>query len=1489
MIESEAAASPPSALPLSPYQRRFFFLSQLLAESGAYNVVTARRVKGALDRGALDDALRDVVERHDVLRTRYLLREGEPYQIAGDASVARFDEVAPRAGADPAVAARELVRAEQLAGFDVLAEPPLRAKIVRLAADEHLVLISVHHVAFDGASMGLFWSDLIAAYGARASGNGAPPAAPVAQYADYVRTFEAAHDAPEHLAYWRDRLRGAAPLLAFPTDLPRRAEPSYAAVTDAFALSDATSEALRACARAEGCTPFMAFVAGLALLLEAYTHEDDVLIGSVVSLRPPRFAKTLGCFVDTLPLRIGTGAPTFRALLRGVRDVVTGAFEHRFVPYDRIVSEIAPERTTSHNALCQVFVNAFQPAADVRAAGLEWARVDIAMPHVKGDLFATVTAERGAVRGKLECDAALFVPATVRRLCRNLETVLDGCARDPDGDLRAIPTISAAERRLIASWSGSETGAAHPDVVAAIGEAGRARAAQPAVISDSATLSHAELAQRSDAVAARLRAAGVEPGRVVTVVAERSATKIAVLLGIWKHGCAYLALEPREPAARVAYMLRDSAADALVTDAATVAEDGIPRFALDAIAAPLEGARAEVALSARTPAYVIYTSGSTGMPKAVLVDHGALRAFVAAARSVVGIIPGERWSWSHSLAFDFSVFEIWCALAGGATVVVVPYWTSRDPAAMWELIAARRVAVLNQTPSALRLLLSVTTPRSPNGRSGLRYILLGGERCDEEIVAAWRARFGADDVVMWNVYGPTETTVGAVVKEIRGDTAPTPRGAFAIGRPLPGYGVRVLDRRRRSVPVGATGELYVLGPAVSRGYLNAPEATGARFDVLDEARARGVRSYRTGDLVRFLPDGDLEFVGREDDQVKVRGFRIELEEIRRRIEAHPNVARCAVRTAGAGGERTIAAYVVTREDVPAAELRAFVRAALPSYMVPASFTRVDAIPLGPSGKIDFAALPAPERGGAPEPAYAPAASALERTLCEAWAAALRIERVGVHDNFLELGGDSLRIVIACAEAARRGVQVTVQDVYRDQTVAELAHRLEREDRRTAAPAYAPFALVRPDERALAEPAEDAYPATRLQLGMLFESQRAPAGAGTYHVVQGRVVGARLELEALREALLGATCRHRAMRTVLDLVRFERPMQIVRPAAPVALDAGDLRGDADAEAAIERWARDQIARGTRLDALPAFRFGAFRTADESFTLLVHVHHALVDGQSFEVLFDEVLRGYTERLAGVASAPQPPDAAFAEHVMLELMLLEDPRTHAFWQRYLEGARVAAAAAAPQRVRAATVLDHRLVAALRELARTGGVALRDLFLAVHFDVLARTEGSAEVVTGLTTHGRPESNGADSIGAFANVVPLRAPASATTSWFGLALAVADAVRSVYPYRRTPFSALKRMLGAELPTAFNYTAFSNEARYAAGAASLVARRDDVHAFAMLERPFVFRANVPPDGSPAFVSVSTTLPGVDPGSRAARYVARLEALADDPYGPRAGG
>ncbi|MET0399229.1 MAG: amino acid adenylation domain-containing protein [Longimicrobiaceae bacterium] len=1240
-------------LPLSYAQERLWVLDQIEPGSPLYTLATHQRIRRRVDVAVAGRALSEIVRRHEVLRTVYRVVDGQTVQVVLPPSQVPLpveDLPGVPEQARPGLV-RARVREAAMQPLDLVDGPVMRARVLRFDEDDYVLLLTVHHIVMDGWSWALMFHEWDQLYAAFALGEPSPlPELPV-QYADYAvwqRRILSGDRLAEHLAYWRESLRGVPSVLEVPTDRPHPAVQSYRGGLYGITIPPELLESIRELARREGATVHHVCLAAYQALLFRYTGQEDFVVGSAAANRlRPETQRLLGFFINTLPVRARLAAAlTFQEVLEQVREAMLGVFAHAEVPLQMILDEVQPDRDPSRNPLVQVmfgFQTTPNPASEANPGGPVPERsagpAKTLLPDgevaplgdtgtSKFDISVLVNDGTGGPASiVVEYNSDLYDRSTVERFADHFHRLLAAGAAAPETRLAELPMFGAAERARLLEAAATGPAVAAPACVPGMfsAQAGRTPG-EVALVSGGEALTYAELDRDASRLAHFLRARGVGPETRVAVCLDRGLELVVSVLGVLKAGGAYVPLDPDYPAERLAYTLSDSGAALLVSRGGLV--DGLSAFEGEVVR--LDEAKEEIARQAdeaptsgvdvHNAAYVIYTSGSTGRPKGVVVEHASLANTLLGARDTFGLAAGEVFPAMASHAFDIWAFEVFSPLLAGGQVRLLEHQAVRDPERLLEELAT--VDAVHAVPALMREVVARvqagagTLPR-------MRRVFIGGDAIAPDLLEQTRAVF--PEAQVWAMYGPTEGTVISSATALRPGERP---GWQMVGRPLPGVGMHVLDPSGTLLPAGVPGELCLAGAGVARGYLGRAELTAERFVPDPFSGDSGARLYRTGDRVRRRADGELEFLGRVDTQVKIRGFRIEPGEIEAVLLEQEMVreAIVVVREDGPGHKRLVA-YVEPRGgvEISPAELRGRLAERLPEHMVPGAFVVMESLPLNANGKVDRRALPAPERGSL-EASRVAARTEVEAILCEVLAGVLKVERIGVEDNFFELGGDSILSIQAVSRVRQRGLRLTPRQIFERPTVARLAEVVERVDLEARGAVQglvtgeAPLTPVQRDFFAQAHPAR-------------------------HHFNHGLLLRPREELDAgvLLRAAAALEAHHDALR-----LRFRQEVDgrwtqhHAGPSARGPLTVFDLSAlPAEAQKrAIERTAQ-QVQRSLDLEHGPLLRMGWFGLGGaETGRLLAVAHHLAVDGASWRVLLEDLELAYVQlsRGGGVALPPK-----------------------------------------------------------------------------------------------------------------------------------------------------------------------------------------------------------------------------------------------------------
>ncbi|WP_442964092.1 amino acid adenylation domain-containing protein [Pseudomonas sp. Leaf59] len=1334
-------------VPLSFAQQRLWFLALLEGANTAYNIPIGLRLRGQLHVQALQRALARIVARHETLRSRFA-QNGDDAQVL----IAAPEDVLPlqvqdlRRHPQPQQALDALIHGEASAPFDLERGPLLRGRLVILADDHHVLLLTLHHIVSDGWSMGVLTRELMALYQAFSHGQPDPLPPLAIQYADFAvwqRLWLSGEVLHRQSTYWQQALAGAPPLLTLPTDRPRPAQQNYAGNTVEVRLDDRLSAGLKALSQRHGVTLYMTVMSAWASLLARLSGQQDLVIGSPVANRTRSEVEGLiGLFVNTLAVRIDTSdEPSTEALLARVRAVTLAAQSHQDLPFEKVVEVVRPPRSLSHSPIFQTLLTWQDSSAPALRLGDLTLEAIVEESHfAKFDLALSLGEVGGSILGTLEYAVALFDEATAQRYVGYLTRVLQAMVDDDQAVLEHVPLVGARERQqLLFEFNATSVDYNLEQTVHGLFEAQVERTPHAlAVKAGTRQLTYAELNARANQLAHHLLALGVQPDARVAVCAERGLDMVIALYAVLKAGAAYVPLDPAYPRERIAYMLQDSAPQVVLAQVAPRGLLGeVPVVELDVPCwQHLPVANPNVVAAS---AYVIYTSGSTGQPKGVINDHSGVVNRLLWMQDEYALTAADAVLQKTPFSFDVSVWEFFWPLFTGARLVMARPGGHKDPAYLCEVIEAEAITTLHFVPSMLDVFLA---HGDVGQAAGLRQVMCSGEALPGSLVRRFKQQLPG--IGLYNLYGPTEAAVDVTawrcIRAEMPDNTP-------IGKPIANTRMYVLDAQMQPVPLGVVGELYIGGVQVARGYLNRPELCAERF--LDDPFTGG-RLYRTGDVGRYLADGTLEYLGRNDDQVKIHGLRIELGEIQARLTEHPAVNEAVVL---AREQRLIAYYTGEQSDIDV--LRNHLAQHLPAFMVPAAFVHLDALPLSPNGKLDRKALPAPGAESVMARDYEAPEGDTEIALASLWAELLEVERVGRHDNFFELGGHSLMAVSLMGRLRHLGLSADVNVLFSQPTLAALAATLGG-SREVAVPANgiaADCRAITPDMLTLVtldQPAidrvvaaipggaanvQDIYPLAPLQAGILYHHRAVQQG--DVYVLQAQFAFDNVvRLQAFAEALQAVIQRHDILRSSFHWEGLEEPVQVVWRGAALRVESGPLPQRLDlTQAPVMRLVYTEQAQGVVA------------------TLLFH--HLVMDHVTLEILKHDMQALLSGEGAALGTA-----VPYRNYVAQTRLGMTEQEHEAFFCDMLGQVDEPTLLCVPGAdEKAQRLLDSALSQRLRAQARRAGVSAASLMHLGWAQVMGKVAGRDTVVFGSVMLGRLQGGeGAErAMGVFINTLPLR------------------------------------------------------------------------------------------------------------------------------------
>ncbi|WP_447904711.1 pyoverdine non-ribosomal peptide synthetase PvdD [Pseudomonas aeruginosa] len=1400
-------------LRLSYAQERQWFLWQLEPESAAYHIPSVLRLRGRLDLDALQRSFDSLVARHETLRTRFRLDGDEARQEIAASMALPLDIVALGPLEEGALARQ--VETTIARPFDLERGPLLRVSLLRLAEDDHVLVLVQHHIVSDGWSMQVMVEELVQLYAAYSRGlEVALPALPI-QYADYAlwqRSWMEAGEKERQLAYWTGLLGGEQPVLELPFDRPRPVRQSHRGAQFILELDIDLSQALRRVAQQEGATAFALLLASFQALLYRYSGQADIRVGVPIANRNRvETERLIGFFVNTRVLKADLdGRMGFDELLAQARQRALEAQAHQDLPFEQLVEALQPERSLSHNPLFQVLFN-YQ--SEARGNGQAFRFDELQMESVQFDsrtaqfdLTLDLTDEEQRFCAVFDYATDLFDASTVERLAGHWRNLLRGIVANPRQRLGELPLLDAPERRqTLSEWNPAQRECAVQGTLQQrFEEQARQRPQAVALILDEQRLSYGELNARANRLAHCLIARGVGADVPVGLALERSLDMLVGLLAILKAGGAYLPLDPAAPEERLAHILDDSGVRLLLTQGHLLErlprQAGVEVLAIDGLV--LDGyAESDPlpTLSADNLAYVIYTSGSTGKPKGTLLTHrNALRLF-SATEAWFGFDERDVWTLFHSYAFDFSVWEIFGALLYGGRLVIVPQWVSRSPEDFYRLLCREGVTVLNQTPSAFKQLMAVACSADmATQQPALRYVIFGGEALDLQSLRPWFQRFGDRQPQLVNMYGITETTVHVTYRPV--SEADLEGGLVSpIGGTIPDLSWYILDRDLNPVPRGAVGELYIGRAGLARGYLRRPGLSATRFVPNPFPGGAGERLYRTGDLARFQADGNIEYIGRIDHQVKVRGFRIELGEIEAALAGLAGVRDAVVLAHDGVGGTQLVGYVVADSAEDAERLRESLRESLkrhlPDYMVPAHLMLLERMPLTVNGKLDRQALPQPD-ASLSQQAYRAPGSELEQRIAAIWSEILGVERVGLDDNFFELGGHSLLATRVISRVRQeQQLDASLKALFERPVLEAFAQGLERT---TDAVSTIPLA-DRQQPLALSFAQERQW----------FLWQLEPESAA-YHIPSALRLRGRLDVDALQRSFDSLVARHETLRTRFRL-EGGRSYQQVQPAVSVSIE----REQFGEEGLIER-IQAIVVQPFDLERGPLLRVNLLQLAEDDHVLVLVQHHIVSDGWSMQVMVEELVQlyaGYSQGLDVVLPALPIQYADYALWQRSWMEAGEKERQLAYWTGLLGGEqpvlelpfdRPRPARQSHRGAQLGFELPRELVEAVRALAQREGASSFMLLLASFQALLYRYSGQADIRVGVPIANRNRVETERLIGFFVNTQVLKADLDGRMGFDELLAQARQRALEAQAHQDLPFEQLVEALQPERNASHN-------------------------------------------------------------------------------------
>lgn len=1409
-LERTSKISPrenPATAPLSFPQARLWFLDQLQPGSDVYNIPAVVRIAGRLNVTALEQSLNEIVQRHEALRTTFTTVDRQPVQIihSNQNLTVPIINLEAYSQSDRQTQYLQLAAQEAKQPFDLSQFPLLRAKVIRLSDEEHILLLTMHHIVSDGWSIGVLVRELAAFYDALSNHQPVPLSPLSIQYADYAiwQQQRLQGDLLEtQLNYWKQQLAGSLPVLQLPTDRPRSPVQTFCGARQKLQLSKSLSQAIADLSQQAGVTPFITLLTAFKILLYRYTGQADMIVGSPVANRNQVETEDLiGFFINTVVLRTNlVGNPRFQELLASVRDVVLGAYNHQELPFEKLVETLRPERDMSHTPLFQVmFALQNTPMPALEFSGLQLTPLEIDHGMAKFDLTLDLEETPYGIKGWLEYNTDLFDAETIQRMAEHFQTLLAGIIANPEQHLSDLPLLSVPEKhQILEQWNSTQTEYPQDKSIHQLFEAQVEKTPDAnALIFQDKQLTYQQLNQRANQLAHYLQKLGVQPEVRVGICVERSEELVVGLLGILKAGGAYIPLDPKYPQERLAFMLQDAQAPVLLTQKQLLDQltgDSAQVVCLDSDWETISQESAEnphVPVLPENNAYVLYTSGSTGQPKAVVIEHHSAVAFLDWATKVFTAEDFAGVLAATSICFDLSIFELFATLSCGGQVILI-----ENALALPSLPALTSVTLINTVPSAIAELLRV------NGiPASVRIINLAGEPLPQKLVKQLYQQTNVQQV--FNLYGPSEDTTYSTFMLVKPEDQ-----IVTIGRPIANTQVYVLDPYLQPVPIGVPGELYIGGCGLARGYLNQPELTAQKFIHNPFHNQPDSRLYKTGDLVRYLPDGNLEYLGRLDHQVKIRGFRIELGEIEALLRQYPGVRDVVVvAREDRPGERRLVAYLAA-EEIPVKSLRFFLGEKLPEFMIPAVFVILDTLPLTPNGKVDRRSLPIPEvTCWESESEYMAPRTVVEEVLAAIWSEILGLEKVGIKDNFFALGGHSLlatQVVSRVREALQ--VELPLRSFFAAPTIADLGEEI----------AQIPCEATDVKALPILPVSRDCHlPLSFAQTRLWFLNQ-LDTFTTAYNITEAVQMTGSLNVAALYQSLNEVVRRHESLRTTFETVEGQ-PSQVIHPSLTLSLPIVDLSGLLvdQQQKEIQRLVTEEIKEPFDLIQGPLLRVKLLQLGETEHLLLLSMHHIISDGWSMGILIQEMAALYeaysTDKPSPLPELPvQYADFAVWQRQWLQGEVLEQQL--AYWSEQLTGSSLLDLPTDRQRPAVQTFIGNKqavelpkaLLDKLQALSQREGVTLFMTLLAAFKVLLYRYSQQDDIIVGSPIANRNRQETETLIGMFVNTLVLRTDLGGNPSFSELLQRVREVTLGAYAHQDLPFEKLVEVVQSERDTSRN-------------------------------------------------------------------------------------
>ncbi|QYX31218.1 non-ribosomal peptide synthetase [Sphaerospermopsis torques-reginae] len=1412
-------------LPLSINQREIYIDQMMWSEGSHLNIGATVIVHGVFNQEIFNYAMNKIIACYPGLRTRIYEVDGKPLQAIANHENYHIPLVDFSSQENSKAQADKYINQEFTKPFSFGENASLvDLQLIRVREDHHIIFAKYHHAITDGWGTAIFFREVIKTYNQiinDGKDNQTVREWVINEYLEEESKYLESENFQRDRHYWQQRLNSVKPQIFSqikPQDLHGQRQSIYI-TREQYNRVDQLCKNVQSNA-------FHFILSLISIYLTKRYHKQDVVVGlSLLNRSKKSFKDAIGLFVSTIPFRLEiNGQETIHELLDQIRSLLRQDYRHQRFPLGEM-KRLYGLQTSSKEHLFEVFLSYERHDYNECFAETQTTCIPLYSQQQKVPLIIYVREYEETSDVKIDFDYNLsYLDAeTVDQIVTNFQNLFTEAANNLESTIAELTlclpeaeNVTITQPEILINYSTETLISAFENIVNQYPQ-------NPAVQFNKKTLNYTDLNSQANRLAHYLLSQGIKPGSRVGICLERSEQMIIAILAILKTGSAYVPLDPHAPAVRRQLILKDSGILALITEASLLSEsstENITAFTLQSIEDELSkqpNTSPQITIKPDFPAYIIYTSGSTGTPKGCVVTHSNAIRLMRSTEPWFGFNENDIWTLFHSFAFDFSVWELWGALLYGGKVIIVPFWLSRTPETFREFLTTEKVTVLNQTPSAFYQL--IRADEASVGDLALRYVIFGGEALDLQSLQPWLERYGDKKPCLVNMYGITETTVHVTYRPIlRQDLKGK---ASVIGREIPDLSIYLLDEKLSPVADGIPGEIYVAGAGVTSGYLNRPALTAERF--LPNPFGSG-RMYRSGDLAKRLPNGDLEYLGRIDQQVKIRGFRIELGEIQAALTSHFQVREAVVIADEWEEEKRLVAYYVPGESSPTAnELRQYLKNKLPDYMIPAAYVSVEAFSLNVNGKIDVKALPAPDWNLLRvEEDYIAPRNADEETLCAIVAEILGLEKVGIDDNFFEIGGDSILALQVIAKAKKAGFALSARELYEFATVRHLAKKKAAVT--SSSDINKPLVsnlISEADQLLLPKNAETAYPLSSLQGGMLYHSELHPDSA-IFHQIFTFDLHLSFSEFVWKKAIADICLAHPVLRTSFHWTGYSTPIQIVHQEVELPLTIVDLRHLENTHQQVKAWIELEKNRNFDITKSPLFRFQIHRISEEEISFSFSFHHVILDGWSVATLLTQLLQRYVQYLAAENLPPLfIPEITYKDFIVQEQNAIANQKLRQFWLQHLSNLQVttlprlststqATDSQKRQLKRLSVTINEELANNLRKLSKNIGVTLKTALLALHLRVISFITGQKEVVTGNVINARPETTGSENLlGLFVNTLPLRLELTGG-NWREFIQAVLRAETEILPYRDFPLAEIQRLLDKRplFDVGFNYVHF---------------------------------------------------------------------------------